>query len=258
MKGTSARLLRLLILLQVRRTWSSSEIAERLGVTQRTVRRDMQKLRDLEYPVTGFRGVAGGYRLGVGSQLPPLALDDEEAVAIAIALQTAATSGVVGVGEAALRALIKLEQMMPSRLRSRARALRVTGLPAPSVAVDAELLSGIGAACRDHVGLQFAYAGLGGAVSLHRTEPHELLTWGSRWYLIAWDIDADEWATFPVDRIQLKGTTGLQFKPRKIPDGDAATHVARSVAQLWPHQAKTRVQRAATTSKDETGRGPGT
>ena len=256
MKETSARLLRLLTLLQIRRTWSSSEIADRLGVTSRTVRRDMQKLRALDYPVTGVRGVAGGYGLGVGSQLPPLALDDDEAVAIAIALRTATASGVVGVGEAALRALIKLEQIMPSRLRGRLRALRVSEVhrPATTGAVDAELLTTIGAACRDNQRLTFDYEELGGALSARRTEPHELMTWGSRWYLVAWDLDGGAWSTFPVDRIHLKARAGPSFKRRQIPEGDAATHVARSVAQLWPHQAKARLQVA---SKTRAGRDTG-
>lgn len=244
MKETSARLLRLLTLLQIRRTWSSNEIADRLGVTPRTVRRDMQKLRDLDYPVTGVRGVAGGYGLGFGTQLPPLALDDDEAVAMAIALRTAAASGVVGIGEAALRALIKLEQVMPSRLRGRLRALRLTTLqrPATTGAVDAELLTAIGSACRDNQCVIFEYTELGGAVTVRRTEPHELMIWGSRWYLVAWDVDRDVWSTFPVDRIRLKGRPGPQFKRRQIPEGDAATHVARAVAQLWPHQAKARLR----------------
>ena len=211
----------------------------------------MRKLRELDYPITGARGVAGGYGLGAGSQLPPLALDDDEAVAIAIALRTAAASGVLGIGEPALRALIKLEQVMPSRVRGRLRALRVSELqrPATSEVVDAELLTGIGAACRDHRRMTFDYAELGGEVSAHRIEPHELVTWGARWYLVAWDLDRGGWSTFPVDRIAPTGSLGPQFTPRQIPEGDAASHVARSVAQLWPHQAKARLRAAATPNR---------
>lgn len=247
MKETSARLLKLLTLLQIRRTWSSDEIADRLGVTPRTIRRDMQKLRELDYPVTGVRGVAGGYGLGFGTQLPPLALDDDEAVALAIALRTAAASGVLGIGEAALRALIKLEQVMPSRLRGRLRALRVSELqrPATTGAVDPELLTAIGSACRDNQRLIFEYAELAGAVTVRRTEPHELMIWGSRWYLVAWDVDRDAWSTFPVDRLRVRGGAGPQFKRRLLPEGDAAAHVARAVAQLWPRQAKARLRVAA-------------
>src|ERR1700751_2386053 len=153
MKATSARLLRLLSLLQVRRQWSSNEIAERLGITTRTVRRDIGKLRDLDYPVTAVKGVTGGYSLGAGAHLPPLLLDDDEAVALAITLRTAAASGVTGIGETALRALIKLEQVLPSRLRNRVKSvqLSIVGAPGRGPTVDAGLLVALGAACRDHV-----------------------------------------------------------------------------------------------------------
>ena len=246
MKETSARLLRVLTLLQIRRTWSSKEIADRLGVTTRTVRRDMEKLRDLDYPVKALKGIAGGYQLGVGAQLPPLLLDDDEAIAVAITLRTAAASGITGIGETALRALIKLEHVMPPRLRSRVRTLQLSAMQTVgSVAtVDAELLTTIGAACRDHQRLMFSYAGLGGVVSDRVTEPHELITWGSRWYLVGWDVDRGEWSTFPLDRIHLRGLPGPHFAPRQMPPGGAATQVARSVAQLWPDQAMTRLRAA--------------
>ncbi len=192
MKETSARLLRLLTLLQVRRVWSGHEIADRFGVTPRTVRRDFDKLRALDYPVTAVKGLGGGYSLGVGAHLPPLLLDDEEAVAIAITLRTAASSGVTGIGETALRALLKLEQVLPSRLRSRVNAVQLSTVNAArsGPTVDAALLTSIGAACRDHLRLRFDYAGLGDASSQRVTEPSEVITWQSRWYLVAQPLPA--------------------------------------------------------------------
>jgi predicted DNA-binding transcriptional regulator YafY len=244
MRETSARLLRVLTLLQIRRTWSGMELANRLGVTTRTVRRDMEKLRELDYPVSGLKGIAGGYRLGIGAHMPPLQLDDDEAVAIAITLRTATASGVTGLGETALGALIKLEQVMPPRLRSRVRALQLSPVQTPNRAptVDAELLSSIGAACRDHLRLGFEYSGFAGATSMRVAEPRQLMTWGSRWYLVAWDVNDHEWSAYPVDRIHLRGVPGPRFVPRQIPDGDAAALVARSVARLWPDQAMIRFQ----------------
>ncbi|HEX2681553.1 MAG TPA: WYL domain-containing protein [Candidatus Dormibacteraeota bacterium] len=244
MKETSARLLRLLALLQVRRVWSGEEIASRLGVTTRTVRRDIEKLRDLDYPVTALKGLAGGYSIGIGAHLPPLLLDDEEAVAMAITLRTAATSGVTGIGETALRALIKLESMLPSRLRARVNAIQLSMLQTAGrgPSVDAGVLTSIGAACRDHLRLRFDYTGLGDASSLRVAEPQELITWGSRWYLVAWDVDRGDWTAFQVDRIQLRGPAGPRFTPRRSPKVDAQTHMARSIAQMWPQQAAIRMQ----------------
>lgn len=243
MKETSARLLRMLTLLQIRRKWSGQEMADRLGVSTRTIRRDVDKLRDLDYPVNAVKGIIGGYRLGAGAQLPPLLLDDDEAVAIAITLRTAAGSNVTGIGETALRALIKLEQVLPSRLRHRVNALQLSTVRTPDggPTVDAEVLTAIGTACRDHQRLRFDYNGLGGTNSIRVTEPHELLIWGRRWYLVAWDLDRDDWRSFPVDRIRPRTPTGPRFTPRDIPSGDAAAHVARSVAQMWPDQATIRL-----------------
>src|SRR5438270_8497799 len=183
MKETSARLLRMLTLLQVRRNWSGQELADRLSVTTRTVRRDLEKLRAIGYPVFAVKGIAGGYSLGSGAQLPPLLLDDDEAVAIAITLRTAAGTNVTGVAEAALRALIKLEQLLPSRLRHRINALQISAVrtPGDGSTVDAETLTAIGAACRDRLRLEFDFHGLGDSVRRHVIEPHELLTWVRRW-----------------------------------------------------------------------------
>ena len=244
-KETSARLLRLLALLQTRREWSGQELADRLGVTTRTVRRDVDKLRDLDYPVTAVKGIAGGYQLGPGAKLPPLLLDDDEAVATAIALRTATSSGVAGIGETAVRAMLKLEQILPTRLRHRVDAVRPSAVrtPVPASAVDVDVLSLIGMACRDHQRLRFDYVGRTG--SARRTEPHALVTWRSRWYLVAWDCDREDWRTFRVDRIHPVTPTGPRFTPRDLPGGDPAAYVARSVAQMWPYQATVRLHTPA-------------
>ncbi|TMR88903.1 helix-turn-helix transcriptional regulator [Nonomuraea basaltis] len=247
MKETSARLLRLLALLQTRREWSGYELADQLGVSTRTVRRDVDKLRDLDYPVNAVKGIAGGYQLGPGAQLPPLLLDDDEAVATAIALRMATVSGVAGIGETAVRALLKLEQVLPSRLRHRVTAVQPSAVrtPFPASAVDPEVLSTVGAACRDHHRLRFDYCGHNGTYSVRLTEPHTLVTWGSRWYLVAWDCDREDWRTFRADRIRPQALTGPRFTPRDLPSGDPATYVARSVAQMWPYQATIRLHTPA-------------
>ncbi|MDH6132744.1 putative DNA-binding transcriptional regulator YafY [Kitasatospora sp. MAA4] len=250
MKETSARLLRLLTLLQSHREWSGQELADRLAVSTRTVRRDVDKLRDLDYPVNAVKGIDGGYRLGAGARLPPLLLDDEEAVAIAVALRTATGSGVAGIGEIALRALVKLEQVLPARLRHRVDALQVSTVRAPTAAptVDAEVLTTVGTACRDHRQLRFDYLGHDGDATTRTTEPHELVTWGPRWYLVAWDLERDDWRTFRVDRISPRTPTGPRFTPREVPGGDAAAHVARGVARMWPYRATIRLHTPAHSS----------
>lgn len=255
MKETSARLLRMLTLLQTHREWSGQQLADRLGVSTRTVRRDVARLRDLDYPVNAVKGITGGYRLGAGAQLPPLLLDDEEAVAIAIALRTAAGSSVAGIGETALRALVKLEQLLPSRLRHRVSALHLSTLHAlgGGSTVDAEVLTAIGTACRDHQRLRFDYRGPADAETIRVTEPHELVIWGLRWYLMAWDLDRHDWRTFPVDRMRPRVPTGPRFTPREIPGGDIAAHVARSVAQMWPDQATIRLNASHRLSSQSPG-----
>ncbi len=243
MIATSARLLRLITLLQVRREWSGAELADKLGITTRTLRRDVQKLRDLGYPVNAATGITGGYRLGVGAQLPPLVFDDEEAVAIALTLRTATGSGVAGVSEAALSAMIKIEQVLPSRLRHRVNAFQFSTLtrPAAGPTVDGAVLAAIGVAARDHQCLRFHYTGDSAGDARH-TEPHELVMWGMRWYLVAWDLDRGGWRTFQGDRIIPRGSTGPRFSPRQIPGGGVAALVARSVAQRWPDEAKSRMR----------------
>lgn len=247
-KETSARLLRLLTLLQTRRDWSGQDLADRLGVTTRTVRRDVDKLRDLDYPVHASKGIAGGYRLGAGAQLPPLLLDDGEAVAIGIALRTAASSSVSDIGETALRALVKLEQVLPSRLQHQVNALQLSTVrpPGSRPTVDTAVLTAIGMACRDRQVLRFDYSGHGGTTSARITEPHQLVTWGPRWYLVAWDLQRHDWRTFRVDRMQPAASTGPRFTPREIPGGDAAAYVARGVAQIWPYQAIVELHTPAT------------
>jgi predicted DNA-binding transcriptional regulator YafY len=237
---TSARLLRLLSLLQARRHWTGAELAERLDVTTRTVRRDIERLRDLGYPVHASRGVPG-YELGAGAALPPLLLDDEEAVAIAVGLRTAARGGITGIDESATRALVKLEQVLPSRLRHRVTALQtaVVAIPASGPTVDADVLTAVAAACRDAQRLRFDYRTRDGSAGLRTVEPHRLVQAGSRWYLLAWDVDRDDWRTFRVDRMRPRSPTGPRFPPRDPPDPDAATYVAsRLSSSVWGPQAR--------------------
>jgi len=226
---TSARLLRLLSLLQTPRDWTGAELAERLEVDVRTVRRDVDKLRALGYPVNAARGVAG-YRLGAGTTLPPLLLDDEEAVAVAVGMRTAASGGVAGVEEASLRALTKLETVLPSRLRHRVDGLRtVTVTIPPGVAtVDPDVLMAVAAAARAHEQLRFDYRSSDGGETLRRTEPHRLVRTGRRWYLLAWDLDRGDWRTFRVDRLRPRIPTGPRFVPRELPP-DLPGHVGRGI-----------------------------
>ncbi|MCK8672727.1 YafY family transcriptional regulator [Rhodococcus sp. HM1] len=231
MRETSARLLRLLALLQTRRDWSGAELAERLSITTRTVRRDVDKLRDLGYPVDATVGVGGGYRLGAGAEMPPLLLDDEEVVAVAFALQAGANDSVTGIGEAATRALAKLRQVMPSRLRHRLEALEVDVVdrrPAAS-AVDAALLSTVAAVCHTHERLRFDYRTHDGESARREVEPYRLVRSRLRWYLVAWDVDREDWRTFRVDRMDPKIPTGPRFTPRELPPGGAAEFVARGI-----------------------------
>ena len=197
MLPTSARLLRLLGLLQTHRDWTGPQLAERLAVSTRTVRNDVEKLRSLGYPVHSTTGVSGGYRLGPGAALPPLLLDDDEAVAVAVGLRSAAGGTVAGIEETSLRALAKLEQVLPSRLRHRVSALAraVVALPGTGPAVDADVLTAIAAAVRAHERLRFDYADHGGATSRRDTEPHRLVHTGRRWYLVAWDVTRADWRT---------------------------------------------------------------
>jgi predicted DNA-binding transcriptional regulator YafY len=218
MVKTSARLLKLLSLLQTPRDWSGTTLASELGVGIRTVRRDVDKLRNLGYPVEAVAGVAG-YRLGAGASLPPLLLDDEEAVAVAIGLRGSAAGGVAGLEESSVRALTKLEQVLPSRLRHRVRLLQSVAVPAVQGAVvDPEVLLAVAAVCRDHQRLRFDYSSHDGTASVRTTEPHRLVHTGRRWYLTAWDLDRDDWRTYRLDRMTLRIPTGPGFTPREVPE----------------------------------------
>jgi predicted DNA-binding transcriptional regulator YafY len=241
MLGTSARLLRLLSLLQAHRDWSGAELADRLGVTPRTVRRDVEKLRSLGYPVHAAPGVAGGYQLGAGAALPPLLLDDEEAVAVAVGLRTAANGTVAGIEETSVRALAKLEQVLPSRLRHRVNTLQsaTVSLGGRGPTVDAAVLTAIAVACRDHQRLRFDYRSHDGSATLRTTEPHRMVHTGRRWYLIAWDVDRADWRTFRVDRLAPRIPTGPRFAPREPPAGDLAAYTSRAISVgVYRYQAR--------------------
>ncbi|MBB5937441.1 helix-turn-helix transcriptional regulator [Streptomyces zagrosensis] len=248
MLETSARLLRLLSLLQThgglatfdrhgaaggRRSWSGADLAERLGVTPRTVRRDIDRLRELGYPVHSVPGTAGGYQLGAGADLPPLLLDDDEAVAVAVGLRTA-PGGVQGIEESTVRALAKLEQVLPDRLRRRISALNAYTVPmlspAGQPAIDPSILSELAHACRDRERVRFAYRDHQGGVSRRTTEPYRLVCSRARWYLVAWDVDRADWRTFRADRITPKPPHGPRFAHREPPADDLADYVSRGVS----------------------------
>ena len=237
MSTTSSRLLELLSLLQARRDWAGPELAERLEVSRRTVRRDVERLRDLGYPVESLTGPAGGYRLRAGTAMPPLLLDDDEAIAIAVGLSTAARASVTGIEETAVRALVKLEQVLPAHLRRRVRALgsATVALPGGGPTVDPQHLTVLAAACRDRERLRFAYRGRDGADSRREVEPHSLVNVGRRWYLVAWDRGREDWRTFRVDRLTRPAPTGGRFTPRPLPARDAATYVEQSITGA-PHR----------------------
>jgi predicted DNA-binding transcriptional regulator YafY len=244
MLETSARLLRLLALLQARRDWPGPELAARLAVSPRTLRRDIDKLRGLGYPVHAVPGTAGGYRLGAGAALPPLLLDDEEAVAVAVGLRTAAGGTITGIEEASVRALAKLEQVLPSRLRHRVCALHSVTLPLPGAGppVDPQVLTVIATAARDGLRVRFRYISHDGTESSRAAEPHHLVHTGRRWYLLAWDPAGDGWRTFRADRITSPLITGPRFAPRDPPGGDAAAYVSRSISSApYRYQARIRL-----------------
>lgn len=238
MTTPSGRLLTLLSLLQARRDWSGDALSGRLGVSPRTVRRDVDRLRELGYPVRTTKGPAGGYRLAPGSDLPPMLFDDEQAVAVAVALQTAAL-GVTGVEEAALRALATIRQVMPSRLRHRIDALQVLEVPPTAPAsVDPDVLVQVGSCCRAAQLLRFDYTDKEGASSLRRTEPHRLVHRGGRWYAVAWDLDRQDWRTFRVDRMTPRTPVGPRFIPRELSDETVARLVRPPAEMTWPARGR--------------------
>jgi predicted DNA-binding transcriptional regulator YafY len=234
-RGTTERVLTLLGLLQQRQVWTGPELAARLGVTPRTVRRDVERLRSLGYPVQASQGVGGGYQLGAGQDLPPLLLDDEEAIATVVSLLAGATGAVAG--DAALRALTKLDRVLPTRLRNEVRALSGSvesfGGRTP---VDPEVLMTLARTCRDEVEAGFEYPS-GNEVRLRRVEPYRLVASDRRWYLLAYDLDRDDWRNFRVDRMTAVSARSWHFRPRAAPD--AATYVQESVTnRVYPHQAR--------------------
>jgi predicted DNA-binding transcriptional regulator YafY len=239
---TSSRLLTLLSLLQGRRDWPGGELAARLEVSGRTVRRDVERLRALGYPVESLTGPAGGYRLRAGTAMPPLLLDDDEAIAIAVGLRTAARASVTGIEETSVRALVKLEQVLPAHLRRRVRALQsaTMTLPAGGPTVDPQTLTTIAAACRDCESVRFAYRGRDGTASRREVEPHTLVNLGRRWYLVAWDRARRDWRTFRIDRLTGPASTGVRFAPRELPAKDAAAYVSQSLSAA-PNRYEARV-----------------
>lgn len=242
MLETSARLLRLLSLLGSRRFWTGTDLAERLEVTPRTLRRDIEKLRDLGYPVSSSTGLAGGYALGAGAALPPLLLEPDEALAVALGLRNAASGTVSGMEEAAVRALAKLEQVLPKRLRRRVAALHASIAPLHMGGpyVDAALLTTLASACRDQELVTFRYEDAQGRVTERHVEPHGLVHAGSRWYLAAWDRNREAFRTFRLDRASEARPTSRHFTRRPILEGDAAAYVSRSVAS-YAYERRVRV-----------------
>ncbi|NEK57168.1 YafY family transcriptional regulator [Geodermatophilus sabuli] len=229
MTDPGGRTLRLLSLLQQRRYWAGADLADRLGISVRTLRRDVDRLRTLGYPVEAQRGVDGGYQLAPGAALPPLVLDDEEAVALVIGLQAAAHSAVAGTAESSVRALAKVVQVMPARLRRRVEALRAVTEPAswggPRDVVDPAALTTVASACRDVERLAFAYTAADGTPTDREVEPHRLVSLGRRWYLVAYDLTRGDWRSFRLDRLSAPRATGARFAPRRLPAEDAVAFV---------------------------------
>ncbi|MBT3165960.1 YafY family transcriptional regulator [Streptomyces sp. Vc74B-19] len=229
---TPARLLQLLSLLQTPREWPGGELADRLRVSRRTVRRDVERLRDLGYPVQATMGSDGGYRLVAGKAMPPLVLDDEEAVAIAVGLRAGAGHALEGVDEASVRALAKLEQVLPGRLRHRVSTLQAATTPLTSgdgATIAPETLTVMASTVAGHERLRFAYRAADGTESRRLTEPYRLVSTGRRWYLVAYDLDREDWRTFRVDRVSDPFATGARFAPRELPTGSAAEYLRRSM-----------------------------
>ncbi|MBF6185549.1 MULTISPECIES: helix-turn-helix transcriptional regulator [Nocardia] len=245
-EATTERVLRLLALLQRRPSWTAAELAAELRVTDRSVRRDVERLRALGYPVQATAGVGGGYRLGAGTRLPPLLFDDEEAIATAVSLRMASGGTVAGTGEAALRALAKLDQVMPPRLRTEVRAVHgaTDTLVGPGAEVDADVLVRLAHSCRDAVRVRFRYAGRGAADTERTVEPVRMVATSHRWYLMAWDIDRADWRTFRLDRMRDLVTTTWRFRPREHPD--PVDYVQRSMTEApYPHLARIRLHAPA-------------
>ncbi|MFC5831311.1 helix-turn-helix transcriptional regulator [Nonomuraea insulae] len=250
-RGTTERVLTLLGLLQQRQIWTGPELADRLGVTPRTVRRDVERLRTLGYPVHASQGTGGGYQLGPGQDLPPLLLDDEEAIATAVSLLAGAGGAVAGAGDAALRALTKLDRVLPTRLQAEVRALSgsVESFGGGRTPVDSEVLMTLARACRDEVEAAFGYPSAD-QVRQRRVEPYRLVASDRRWYLLAYDLDRDGWRSFRVDRMSDVSARTWRYRPRPAPD--AATYVQEGVAsRVYPHQARFLVHAPADTVRTQ-------
>jgi predicted DNA-binding transcriptional regulator YafY len=235
MANTSLRTLRLLSLFQTQRYWSGAHLAERLGVSARTLRRDVDRLRELGYPVEAHRGIDGGYQLAAGAALPPLAVDDDEAVAVAFGLRAAAQGAVAGMEDASIRALGKIVQVMPPRLRRRVDALNAVTVPATWGAgpvVDAGVLTTVAQACRDEERMRFTYTGRGADTTERHVEPHRLVSLGRRWYLVAYDMIRHDWRSFRLDRMERPRGTGARFRPRTLPAEDAAEFVRAGIENV--------------------------
>jgi predicted DNA-binding transcriptional regulator YafY len=245
--STSARMLSLLSLLQNHRYWPGSELSERLAVSPRTLRRDVDRLRELGYPVVAGRGVGGGYQLRAGASLPPLLLDDEEAVAVAVGLRSAAGGSVAGIEETSLRALTKLTAVMPPRLRRRVDALQDFTVPSVTAGptVDAETLSLLAQACRDDERVEFTYTPDGREPSQRLVEPHRLVSHGRRWYLVAWDVNRGDWRTFRIDRLGDPRVTGARFRQRELPGGNAADFVRAGFTAVPRHDVLVEIRAPA-------------
>jgi predicted DNA-binding transcriptional regulator YafY len=260
MASTSTRILQLLSLLQNRRYWPGDELAARLEVSARTLRRDIDRLRLLGYPVEARRGVDGGYQLAAGGALPPLVVDNDEAVALAVGLQAAVQAGsVAGIEESSVRALSKIIQVLPPGLRRQVDALAAMTVPgvvggdAPSV--DSGVLTSIAQACRDCERLRFAYTARDGAPTDRHVDPHRLVLLGRRWYLVAWDLERFDWRTFRLDRLDRPLGTGAHFPPRSLPNGDAAQFVRQGIDNLPKrHAVEARVRAPASAVVERIGR----
>ena len=261
MADTTTRTLKLLALLQAHRLWAASELADRLETTERTVRRDVERLRELGYPVESVRGSGGGYQLAPGGSLPPLVVDEGEAVAIVAALRDAASGPAAGLAEASVRALAKVTQVLPPKLRRRADAVRTMSVTMPgqqAPAVDAETLTTVALACRDATELTFDYAPgerSGSSPGRRRVEPLRLVPVGRRWYLLAYDLDRLDWRTFRMDRMGGSRPERRRFAPRDVPGGDAAAYVRGSLrAGREQHAVRLLVHTDAALVRDRIGR----
>ncbi len=255
MANTSSRALRLLSLLQTHRHWPGAELAERLTVSERTLRRDVDRLRELGYPVHASRGTDGGYQLAPGAVLPPLLLDDEEAVALAVGIGDAAQSGIAGMGEASLRALTKVVQVLPPRLRTRVDTLRemTFSVATSGPVVAAGVLTVVAQACRDQERLRFGYTARGAAPTEREVEPHRMVALGGRWYLVAYDLTRHDWRSFRLDRLTGPAATGAHFRPRPLPAEDAATFVQTTSRAPAPYTVEARVHASASQIRQAVG-----